>query len=148
MRYLLVLLPLVLGVGAASPGESRPADAKRITEARPVGKAVSCVPINQIRSTHVLSDAIIDFELYGGHTLRNTLPQQCPSLSSERAFMYSTSLSQLCSTDIITVIHQGLPMGEPNLSPIRGIGPVIPGPWRGASCGLGQFQPVEFPPRH
>jgi hypothetical protein len=38
-------------------------------------------------------------------------------------------LSRLCSVDIITVLHSG------------------GGGQRGASCGLGAFQPVELPRR-
>ena len=62
----------------------------------------------------------------GGRVYRNTLPHGCPSLGFEERFSYSTSLSQLCSTDIITVLRP-------------------PGVARGASCGLGQFQPIEWP---
>ena len=42
----------------------------------------------------------------GGKVYRNTLPHSCPSLGFEEAFTYETSLSQLCSTDIITTIDQ------------------------------------------
>jgi hypothetical protein len=73
----------------------------------------------------VRSDQVIDFELVGGDVLRNELPYRCPQLGFERAFSYSTSITQLCSTDIITVIVQG------------------GGPMRGASCGLGQFTPIS-----
>jgi len=68
---------------------------------------------------------VIDFVLHDGSVLRNRLPYACPQLGFERAFTYSTSLSQLCSVDIITVIVQG------------------GGPSRGASCGLGQFTPIS-----
>ena len=60
----------------------------------------------------------------GKVSYRNVLPQSCPELGFERAFSYETSLSQLCSTDIITVFRNGSALH------------------RGASCGLGQFQPV------
>jgi hypothetical protein len=82
-----------------------------------------------IRSSRVLSDRIIDFELVNGQVLRNTLPADCPGLGSEESFSYGTSLTQLCSTDVITVLHSGA------------------GPSSGASCGLGQFQPVSLPRR-
>ena len=45
-------------------------------------------------------------------------------LGFEQAFSYRTSITQLCSVDIITVIDRGAP----------GIA--------GPSCGLGQFQEV------
>lgn len=40
----------------------------------------------------------------GNRTLVNRLPRRCPGLRFEKRFGYQTSLSQLCSTDIITVI--------------------------------------------
>lgn len=89
------------------------------------GKPVDCVQINSIRQTDVRDDRTIDFILNGNKVYRNTLPNSCPSLGFERRFMYKTSLSQLCSVDIITVLYS-----SPNLM-------------RGASCGLGQFQPMQ-----
>jgi len=90
-----------------------------------VAAAQNCVGLRQIRESLVKSDQVIDFVMLNGDVLRNTLPNKCPSLGFEKAFSYSTSLSQLCSTDIITVIQQG--------GGIR----------RGASCGLGQFTPIS-----
>jgi hypothetical protein len=75
----------------------------------------------------VLSDRIIDFELRDGRVLRNVLPASCPGLAFQEAFAYNTSLSRLCSVDIITVLERA------------------GGLRRGASCGLGPFQPVTFP---
>ena len=90
----------------------------------PAGKPVSCVYIPSIRNTEVRDDRTIDFVMNGNKVYRNILPNSCPSLGFERRFMYKTSLSQLCSVDIITVLYN-----SPNLS-------------RGASCGLGKFQPM------
>ena len=90
----------------------------------PAGKPVSCVYIPSIQNTEVRDDRTIDFIMNGNKVYRNTLPNSCPSLGFERRFMYKTSLSQLCSVDIITVLYN-----SPNLS-------------RGASCGLGKFQPM------
>ena len=58
---------------------------------------------------------------------RNTLPQRCSGLKFDDAFTYATSLSQLCSTDIIY--------------PLQRTGGSLQ---RGAGCGLGQFVPVEL----
>ncbi len=94
------------------------------------GKPVDCIPITQIRSTTVRDDRTIDFETGSRRIYRNVLPNSCPSLGFEKRFSYATSLSQLCSVDIITVLwNQG------------------GGLQRGASCGLGQFQPMERPAR-
>ena len=65
----------------------------------------------------------------GNTVYRNRLPNSCPQLGFERRFGFSTSLSQLCSTDTIWVIIGG------------------GGIQRGATCGLGQFQPVTGAPR-
>jgi hypothetical protein len=62
----------------------------------------------------------------GGKTYRNILPQSCPGLKFEDRFSYRTSLNQLCSVDIVRVLHdQGGQLHE------------------GAGCGLGKFQMVE-----
>lgn len=112
---------------ACAPGEAQSTPDDRAPPARIAGEAQSCIPIAQIRSSTVRSDYTIDFEASGGTTYRNTLPSRCPGLGRERAFSYSTSLSQLCDKDIITVITTGG----------GGIQPL-------ASCGLGMFQPVEL----
>jgi hypothetical protein len=95
--------------------------------ATPNGDAVNCLPLSQIRETRVRDDRTIDFYTNGGKVYRNTLPYSCPELGAREGFSYSTSLSQLCSVDIITVLRQfgGMPQ-------------------RGASCGLGKFQPVTI----
>jgi len=97
-----------------------------LPEATPAGKPESCIPIRSIRESRVRNDQVIDFVLNNGKIYRNTLPQSCPQLGFEQRFTYTTSLSRLCSVDIITVLYT-----TPNLS-------------RGASCGLGQFQPVTL----
>ena len=99
----------------------------RWQQARAVGEPENCIPLSQIRSTQVHDDRTIDFRMTGGRIYRNTLPHECSGLGFEEAFSYRTSLSRLCSTDIIHVIRQG--------------GLDLPG----ASCGLGQFQPIEYP---
>jgi len=87
----------------------------------------SCLQLSRIREARVVDDHTIDFYVSGREVLRNTLPNACPQLGFEKAFTYSTSLSQLCSVDIITVIIQG------------------GGPRTGASCGLGAFVPYVPP---
>jgi hypothetical protein len=114
--------------GAASAGTAK-GHHKEVVAARPTGKPVSCIPLHSIRETRVRDDRTIDFIMNAGRNkaYRNTLPHSCPQLGFEERFLYKTSLSQLCSTDIITVLTSS----GPGLS-------------RGASCGLGEFQPVEL----
>jgi hypothetical protein len=91
------------------------------------GPAVGCVLIRNIQSTSVVDNKTIDFRMKGGGTFRNALPNACPQLGFERAFTYTTSQSQLCSVDLITVFLQG----NPTL--------------RGATCGIGKFTPIAPP---
>ncbi len=100
-------------------------DRNAVPVAKPIGEPVSCVQISRISSTRVHGDSTIDFHMNGRKVYRNTLPMSCPGLGFEERFFYKTSIGQLCSVDIITVLQ------SPGLS-------------RGASCGLGKFQPVEI----
>lgn len=128
-------LAIFLGAGAlfslggcmAQQGAGRNGHADDVPAARAIGRAESCIPIVQIQESRVRDDWTIDFRTSGNRWYRNSLPHRCNSLGLERAFSYSTSLSQLCSTDII---H---PLSTVGGSP-REIG----------ACGLGQFVPVEM----
>src|SRR4051812_13540738 len=102
--------------------------AKPVPLATPAGKPIDCLNLQDIRETRVRDDQTIDFYANGGKTYRNVLPYKCSGLGFEQAFSYKTSISRLCSVDIITVIQRG---GLP----------------QGASCGLGKFQPVTGLPR-
>jgi len=99
-----------------------------VPPATPTGKAEDCIPLQSIRETRVRDDRTIDFYMRGGKVYRNVLPGTCPQLGFEERFAYQTSLSRLCSTDIITVL-------------------LMPNTTRGASCGLGKFQPVTGVPK-
>ncbi|MBC7521368.1 MAG: hypothetical protein H7268_09795 [Sandarakinorhabdus sp.] len=72
---------------------------------------------------HVLDDHTIDFMTSSTRMFRNELPQRCPGLAFNRAIKHNSRTSQLCSVDTFTVIQGG---GAP----------------RGATCGLGRFQPM------
>jgi hypothetical protein len=111
--------------GSVAAQKLKPEEEARI---RPSGAAQSCIPIAQIRETRVRDDRTIDFYMNNRSVYRNALPGDCPQLGFERRFAYETSLSQLCSTDIITVFME---------APLT----------RGASCGLGTFQPITGAPR-
>jgi hypothetical protein len=91
--------------------------------ATPAGDPVDCISL-PIGQSVVRDDRTIDF-FVGRTVYRNVLPRSCPSLGFDRAFSYATSISRLCSLDIITVLQQT----GGQLS-------------RGALCGLGKFQPV------
>ena len=122
-----VALLCAAAAGCAGDGQKPAVIAAAAPDAAP-GKPVAgraCIDLQRIRESRVRSDKVIDFVMVDGQILRSRLPYGCPQLGFERAFTYATSLSQLCSTDIITVIVQG------------------GGPSRGASCGLGEFSPIS-----
>ena len=132
-----IALPAVLAVAAALSACSQTSAPRTAAAPPPPPKNTvasadapqQCVELTQIRETRVVDDSTIDFYLRNGRVLRNSLPDRCPQLGFERAFTYSTSLSKLCSVDIITVIIQG------------------GGPRTGTSCGLGKFAPYTPVPK-
>jgi hypothetical protein len=107
--------------------QARPSDRPAVSPAaRVVGEPVSCIPLSQLRETKVRDDWTIDFVGSGDQVWRNTLTSRCPGLRAENAITYETSLSQLCSTDIVYVLE------------------TAGGLHRGPACGLGQFVPVKL----
>jgi hypothetical protein len=124
MRKILLIIP---AIALLSAGGAVALSGKKAPEpVRAVGEPKSCVNISQIRSTKVVDNNNIDFRMAGGKTYRNALPQSCPGLKFEDRFSYRTSINQLCSVDIVRVLHtQGGQLTE------------------GAGCGLGEFQQIE-----
>jgi hypothetical protein len=126
----LAIAALLVTTGFVTESGATPRDdanQRALTEARTTGEPEDCVQLNRIHHTRVRDDQTIDFFMNGGKVMRNTLPYECPALAFEERFAYETSLSRLCSLDTITVLQSGA--------------------GRGASCGLGKFQPVELPQR-
>ena len=112
----------------AGCSQERPAERPAVAPAAQVtGPGRSCLSLTQIRSSQVRDDWTIDFMGPGDQVWRNTLPNRCPGLRTENAFTYSTSLSQLCDTEIIYVLRT-----------------IAGRPERGAGCGLGAFVPVKL----
>ncbi len=129
MRLLLATLALATAAPSLPAQESHAAHGDQhatIPVATPAGKPVDCVRTIDIQQTRVRDDSTIDFYMRGGKVYRNRLSGgACPGLGFEERFLYKTSVGQLCSVDTITVL-QG------------------PGLTRGATCGLGQFEPVTI----
>lgn len=88
--------------------------------------AERCIPIRSIKQTKVIDDQTIIFYTSGKRNYKNRLPYSCGGLAIADSFMYRTSVSQLCSVDIITVLNR---MGS-NYGP-------------GPSCGLGVFEQID-----
>ncbi len=113
-----------LAVGLAAPVFAGEDDKKAIDEL--LSDAEHCISLSRIDRTDVVDDSNILFYMKGGDIYLNRLPHRCPGLRWEKAFMYRTSMSQLCNVDIITVLNN---MGF-------GFSP-------GVSCGLGPFYPIS-----
>ncbi len=92
---------------SAHAAEDKAAGEARATE--------NCISLAHIDRSEVIDDRTILFHMKGDKIWQNKLPHRCFGLKFEDGFGYATSLSQLCSTDIITVLN------------------------RGTKCGLGQF---------
>ena len=78
-----------------------------------------CLTTSQVRSTAVLDDKTILFEMRDRSVWKNSLDFGCPSLGFYEAFSYETYGSRLCDMDYIQVFENGRV---------------------GASCGLGKFE--------
>ena len=126
MRTMIAMTAMALLIGCA-PGQRQTANRVALAEAWPIGHPVSCVATSAIDHTLVRDSRTIDFYMTGRKVYRNQLQNICPSLGFEESFSYSTSISRLCSVDLITVL---------NTSGIRG-----------PTCGLGQFQEIEISSR-
>ena len=122
------LLALVALSSLSASLMARPLKPEEEAKIRPAGPPVHCIQPSQIRETRVRDDSTIDFYMVGNQVYRNKLPQSCPQLGFEERFGYETSINQLCNVDIIHVFTTSPPM-------------------RGASCGLGDFQPITGAPR-
>jgi len=127
--FAISLAPLVLA--GCTYGMNHDSDARRqvadVPQAKVTGKPQSCVPLSDLRDSRIRDDRTIDFIRAGKKGWRVSLDSACPGLKSENKFTYETSLSQLCSTDIIYVLHD--------------YGGSLQ---RGAGCGLSQFVPIEL----
>ncbi|MGZ8286728.1 MAG: DUF6491 family protein [Allosphingosinicella sp.] len=115
-----------LGILAGCAQASTPrqdADRRALAGAGPVGEPVDCIDIARIDHTRVRDNRTVDFHMRGRVVYRNRLRHECPGLGFEESFSYRTSLSRLCSVDLITVNR-------------RGGGP-------GPTCALGAFRRIE-----
>ena len=86
----------------------------------PASNTRDCLSTHTLRSTAVLDDQTILFQLRDGSVWKNTLDFSCPTLGFHESFSYVSHGSRLCDLDSIKVFE---PFGI-----------------SGASCGLGKFE--------
>ena len=89
-------------------------------------KPKRCLSLSAIRDMTVIDRKTLLFEMPGHKYYVNHLPHACPGIDIGNPIMYKTSQDSLCNLDLITV-----------LDPVGG------GFERGATCGLGLFNPVS-----
>lgn len=89
------------------------------------GDVQRCVSLSRIDRTEVVDDGTVLFHMRNGDVYRNVLPHACPTLKSRDQFAYRVNASQLCRSDVITVLD-------------RNVLGFVPGP----SCTLGSFEAV------
>jgi hypothetical protein len=119
------LFATALGVAATLGALGTPAYGAGAAAA-PGSEAKSCVDLRHIDYTHVIDDQNILFYMYGGNIYLNRLPHPATGLDRHQPFMYRTSVSRVCKSDIITVLEDW------------GFG-FTPG----ASTTLGKFEPID-----
>lgn len=92
----------------------------------PDEEPVRCLSLKRIKDTEIVGNSYILFRMVGGKNYVNVLNHACPGLARNKTIMYRTSIGQLCDLDFITVLDD------------IGFG-FMPG----ASCGLGEFKPID-----
>ena len=84
-----------------------------------------CIDTRRISTTRIVDKQNILFYMRGGDIYHNELPRECMGLRSGKTISYRTSLSRLCSNELITMLENfGTGMS------------------RGPSCAIGKFRPV------
>lgn len=84
-----------------------------------------CIHTRRISNTRIVDKQNILFYMRGGVIYHNELPRSCFGLRPGKTISYRTSLSRLCSNELITLLDSfGMGMS------------------RGPSCAIGKFRPV------
>ena len=85
-----------------------------------------CIDTRRISNTRIVDKQNILFYMRGGDIYHNELPRSCFGLRPGKTISYRTSLSRLCSNELITLLDTfGMGMS------------------RGPSCAIGKFRPVS-----
>ena len=130
MRPVMILLLAGLAAGCMSADEPAELSAEAQGEldaalaGRSAGPDVSCIPQRDIRNSRTIGDSAMLFQSAGDVLYVNRPPGGCPTLRFGRAFRTTSTISQLCRGDIVTVFD-----------PVSGA--------EFAGCSLGDFTPYR-----
>lgn len=97
MRYLALGLGFALLSGCV--GEAPPAPQSMTSAA---GETERCVSVQQITARRATGPRTLEFDLAGGRTYRNDLPEVCPGLENRRVFdviALEVDGSRICAGD-------------------------------------------------
>jgi hypothetical protein len=122
MRFRLALLAAALVVGgtaSAAPQDNSRYEAKlaKALEGRTAGKPVKCINLRDIRSTEIIDRTAVLYRLYNGKIYVNR-PSGASTLDSDDILVTRTTMSQLCSIDIVQLVSRTsrFPSGSLGLS--------------------------------
>ena len=90
------------------------------------GDPVRCIRLNRLDRTDIIDERTIAFFMRGGGVYVNHLDRTCPRLDNSRPIAYSVPNGQLCLSDGIQVLEEG----------VFGL---MPGAW----CRLSTFDPSD-----
>jgi hypothetical protein len=88
------------------------------------GEMTNCIYSRQLDQVKILNKKQILFEMLNGKYYLNE-PTSCPSLRKRYALKYDSTIGQICTTTIVTLLDTGSGLH-----------------YQGA-CGLGKFEKVE-----
>ena len=87
--------------------------------------SIPCVTLSRIQNIDIIDNQNVVFQTGNNQYYLNKLPYRCNGLRFNDGILYRTSLNELCSVDVISVLDS-----------------VGPGYQAGPSCGLGRFEPI------
>jgi len=111
---------------AASPRPTPQAQLAKITAGRTAGKPVSCLRLNDIRSSRIINGTAIVYEGQNGTLYVNTPPSGASFLRDGLTLVTDTHSDQLCNVDIVRLVDMPMHM-------------------QAGSIGLGMFVPYARP---
>ena len=120
MKPILISLAALLVTAACATADQHVAAG----EALPEG-ARSCLSLRSVDRIEIVDEHHILFYMRDGSIYNNHLSRRCPALRRNDTIMYRTTLNQLCSIDMFTVLNN-----------------VGGGFMPGATCSFGQFHPA------
>ena len=112
-------------VADGAPANPDFADEAALAAGQSVGPPKDCLTTRDIDRTKVVSDRVVDFMMKNHDVYRSTLAISCANLRAYGRFTYRTTVSRLCSSDVITVVDTSGHIGT--------------------TCGLGPFQRIDVP---